>query len=59
MRKTPAAFLNIVAALVDSNILFAGYQWQLQIKNDNNAIKIKYDYPKEAYIFDIWKLLVI
>jgi penicillin-binding protein 2 len=30
----------------------------VQLKSNNNAIKIKYDYPERGYIFDRWKLLV-
>jgi cell division protein FtsI/penicillin-binding protein 2 len=60
MRK-PATFLNYHQTLL---LLIRIFYLQVindsfKLKSDNNAIKIKYDYPERGYIFDRYgKLLV-
>tara|TARA_R110002124_G_scaffold33268_10_gene110712 strand:+ start:8244 stop:8735 length:492 start_codon:yes stop_codon:yes gene_type:complete len=61
MRKLLLPSLIIVAALL---LLIRIFYLQVindsfKLKSDNNAIKIKYDYPERGYIFDRYgKLLV-
>jgi cell division protein FtsI/penicillin-binding protein 2 len=50
--KTPAAFLNYHQTLL---LLIRIFYLQVindsfKLKSDNNAIKIKYDYPERGYI---------